>query len=338
MSTPQNSNFGHFLRSQPGKKTRTVNYSVTPQSRGRKNSQAANQESSPIQSSSLIQPPVSTYNSAEEEVEEIMHPQVKIETFSGLPGEKGELWLKRYANICKAVFNYNDAKVQSTFPFHLVGQAKTWYESLSDSVTSNSDELVSKFLERFDGSDGGFAIGMVRQKTNESVHDYTTRFRDLYNGSGMPEKWIITNYVDGLLPNLRRIVKPQELASLEIARPAALRAEYSESDSVEVNAVTSNLTMDKKLDHLIELLTHQMHINLQQQQQQKEAIRPSEANPNRRQEATDFTEKGRNPYASRKQINHKCRICCETGHYEQNCPNTEEIRKIYVNSKSKSTQ
>jgi hypothetical protein len=218
----------------------------------------------------------------------------------------------------------------------LVGQAKTWYESLSDSVTSDSDELVSKFIERFDGSDGGFAIGMVRQKANESVHDYTTRFQDLYNGSGMPEKWTITNYVDGLLPNLRRIVKPQELSSLEIARRAALRAEYSESDSVEVNAVTSNSATDNKLDHLIELLTHQMHMNLQQQQQ--EALRQSETNPRRRQEATDFTEKGRNLYASHKRISHKCRICCETGHYEQNCPNTEEIRKIYVESKSNSNR
>jgi uncharacterized protein YneR len=345
MSTPQNSNFGHFLRSQPGKKTRVVTDAVTPQtskSKGRRNIKAADQEPSPVnpllETTAFIEEEVSEVSISEQiEIAEMSHPHITIETFSGKPGGRGDQWLKTYTNICKSFYNYNDEKVKATFPFHLTGQAKTWYRSLSDDVTNDADELIRQFKARFDGSDGGFSLGMVRQLPSESVHEYTTRFQNSMIGSDMPDKWIISTYVDGLIPSLRRIVKPQELSSLDAARRAALRAENSESDNVSVSAISASET-DRKLDTLIELITHQMQMSLEHQQQ---AINQPQKPPRsqiRRQEATDFAEKGRNPYASRKQINHKCRICCETGHYEQNCSNSEEARKIYFNSKSNSNK
>ena len=222
MSTPQNSDFGPNLRSL-GNKGKLVNLPVTPVTSKTLSSKTATVQT--VTNDSLPTLPITsssvTQQTDEREVnfstETMSHPHVTIESFSGLPGQKGENWLKSYSNICKAVYNYNEEKVKSTFPFHLVGQAKAWYKSLPDRITSDNDELISQFVARFDGSDGGYSIGMVRQKTNESVHDYTTRFQELSNGADMPTRWLVTNYVDGLVPCLRRIVKPQELGTLDLA-------------------------------------------------------------------------------------------------------------------------
>ncbi|KAL4231768.1 hypothetical protein ACF0H5_009344 [Mactra antiquata] len=149
--------------------------------------------------------------------------------------------------------------------FHQTDQAKTWYQSLPDSATADVDQLLSDFCARFHGSDVGFTVGMVKQRVGESVHDYTTRFMDQSNDSEMPAKWLISIYIDGLVPSLKKIVKPQDIKTVDLARRAALRAEECDNEVVEVSAVNSS---DAKLDTLIELLTHQIQMSSVQQQEQ----------------------------------------------------------------------
>ncbi|KAL4240389.1 hypothetical protein ACF0H5_001179 [Mactra antiquata] len=192
-------------------------------------------------------------------------PKVRVESFSGTPGKKGEMWYKNYSTLMKSVFGYTYEKVKRTFMFHLTDQAKTWYQSLPDSATADVDQLLSDFCARFDGSDVGFTVGMVKQRVGESVHDYTTRFMDQSNDSEMPAKWLISTYIDGLVPSLKRIVKPHDIKTLDLARRAALRAEECDNEVVEVSAVNSS---DAKLDTLIELLTHQIQMSSVQQQEQ----------------------------------------------------------------------
>jgi len=68
----------------------------------------------------------------------------------------------------------------------------------------------------------------------------------------MPDFWLVAHYVDGLLSLIRRIVKAQELPSLESARKAAIRDEQALSDTVEVAEVTvrTEREMVDRLEHL----------------------------------------------------------------------------------------
>ena len=125
--------------------------------------------------------------------------------------------------------------------------------------------LKEVFFSRFDGSDGGYFLNAVKQKGGESVHNFFMRFQGQANGTEMPVAWLVANFVDGLLPPVKRIVKAQELTSLDSARRAALRAEHSEADSLEVNAVQQSST-DRKLEAIMDLMMHQMQMMSSQQQ------------------------------------------------------------------------
>lgn len=180
-------------------------------------------------------------------------PQMKLPNFSGTPGEKGKAWFQRFRHMCKNMFHYNEAKVKATFSFFLTGQALAWYNSLPEETREDPDAALALFMERFDGSDGGFALGSIKQRATEDINDYFTRFLELTNDQGMPDTWLVATFVDGLVAPVRKIVKPQELASLEAARKAAMRAEQVISDTVEVSAIQRQHS-DGKMDQLLDLV------------------------------------------------------------------------------------
>lgn len=313
---------GIGLRSRKGKgrTVKTLSYNFTPVKKG---SRAKRQGSPPVLpvDTVSIDVPVLTPDPEPElpvpHLEEMAapHPSVTIENFSGKPGAKGEVWLKGIREILKSIYRFDDDKVNATFHLFFKEHAKTWYESLSDEIRTNRVELIRQFQHRFDGTDGGFSVAMVRQKPNESVYNYSTRYQDLANGSGMPDQWLISQYIEGLVPVLRRIVKPQELTTLEAARKAALRAEASQADTVEVNMVQN--TTDKKLDLLIDLMTRQMSLPEQ----------PRKPEPTR--DTLVHQQKGRNPYNdNRGRKDYQCQICLELGHYERHCSKMPEVRKM----------
>jgi len=71
----------------------------------------------------------------------------------------------------------------------------------------------------------------------------------------MPDFWLVAYYVDGLLSPIWRIVKAQELPSLESARKPAIKAKQAlseQSDTVEVTVRTEREMMDR-IKHLLEL-------------------------------------------------------------------------------------
>jgi hypothetical protein len=257
---------------------------------------------------------------------------VKIVTFQGQPGSKGETWLKEYTSICKVLYNFNDEKVKLTFPFHLTGQAQAWYQSLPDETKDNKDNLVEAFKKRFDGSDGGYTLNAVRQEPNETVCDYTTRFYNLTHDKNMPDSWLISKYVDGLTPSIKRIVKPQELLSLDIARRAAIRAEQSELDTVQVSVVSENShssAVEAKLDTLIKLMTHQSTVNQSRQEPVQYHQDPPQTWSRRKQNRDYHSQQGRNMNnISRKVNSHFCKICSKTGHFEQHCPEIESFKSF----------
>lgn len=194
MNTPQNSNFGTFLRDyrgRLGRKATTVSED-RPVTRASKSLAAATQDVeefqtprtdsdySPDNSISEAIAPVQidiepALNNHPEAVMAAPGPQVKNVNFAGEPGEKGEEWFKRYKNICCRMYQYTEAKVKATFVFYLIGQALAWYNFLPEDVKDDPDAVYMALVQRFDGSDAGFALGTIKQRASESVSDNYTR-------------------------------------------------------------------------------------------------------------------------------------------------------------------
>lgn len=349
MSTPQNFNIGTFLRDQRGRLGRRI----ATASKGRPVTRASSKNSTAATSTleefstprTEFAADYSPDNSISEEIAPVQidlepaaiqtqepamaGPQVKLVNFAGEPGEKGGEWYKRYKSICCSMYQYTEAKVKATFVFYLVGQALAWYNSLPENVKDDPDDVYTAFLQRFDGSDAGFALGTIKQRASETVSDYYTRFLDVTNNQGMPLSWLIATFVDGLFNPIRRIVKPQELSSLEAARRAAIRAEHSVNDTVEVSAVGATAS-DAKMDQLVTMmaqlcnkLDNQM---LQPQQQQRHQGRQDDRtwshrrhehqnrgnNYNNRQGRNHFVHTSRENFSS-------CKLCLKN-HKTDDCP------------------
>ena len=330
MSTPQNSRYGLYLRSLGGRRPEVPEeYFSTPVlSRTRSSSKKPASQESTTDPEPTIQGPISDPEPASQEPtsdpeptldlepnvnlnQAMAHAGVSIPTFSGRPGEKADVWLRTYTAICKNVYAYTDDRVRATFPFHLRGQAQAWYQGLPDDVMENPEDIMGRFQARFDGSDAICSIQSIRQRPAESVHDYATGFQEAAVGGGMPERWLVFSFIEGLSFNLRKIVKQQDLHDLDSARRAALRAEYSEGDQ-EVNFVQRTNT-DSKLDHLITLLQHQM---LKPEQPQE---------PKQTEDRTPTYRKGRNFDNRSKENRHKCHYCKFKGHYEKDCPRMKQL-------------
>lgn len=279
-------------------------------------------------------------------------PQVKINNFSGQPGEKGKAWYERYRNICINMYAYNEAKVKSTFMFYFTGLALAWFNSLTIDIRDDPDAVLDAFINRFDGSDAGFALGSIRQRASEGVSDYYTRFLEITNDQGMPVPWLVATFVDGLAATVRRVVKPQELVTLDAARKSAIRAEQSLSDTVEVSALSPT---DTKLNQLFEMmgqlvtkLDNQASVQQQQQQhhpsQQQPGPYPSTWNRRRynheqhqnRNKNSNYRQGRDNSYPSGREQNKFCAICLGNTHITDDCHTIEEYRKFHSKQFQKS--
>ena len=120
------------------------------------------------------------------------------------------------------------------FPIYLSDQAAAWYNSLEAGVRESPDDLLRQFLSRFDGSDAGLAFHNLRQRPTETVSEFFTRYLEGTNDQGMPKPWLISTFVRGLKSDIRRVVSPQHMPTLEEARKAAIRAENSIMEEIEV--------------------------------------------------------------------------------------------------------
>ena len=163
-------------------------------------------------------------------------PHVKLPTFAGRPREKAETWFGRFKVICKTIYGYNHEKIRAMFPIYLSDQAAAWYNSLETGVRELPDELLRHFLTRFDGSDAGLALNNLRQRSVATVSEFFTRYLDSTNDQGMPKPWLISTFVRGLKADIRHTVAPQHMPTLEEARKAAIRAENSITEEIEVAA------------------------------------------------------------------------------------------------------
>jgi len=253
--------------------------------------------------------------------------QIKPESFNGEPGDKAEPWLTGFKDVCQHVYQLTEQQALQIVPYFLTGPAKAWFIGQPENTRRNTTALVTALHERFDGTDGAFILKKINQMPNESVTDYTTRFILMTNNHDLPTAWLTANYIEGLTTVVRRIVKRQDINTVEGARRAALRAEHAENYEndipVEVSSVSTSgtspmeailATLAAQLQHLEAEVTKLMTARQHQESQPEQAPR-----------------QGRNVYSRKSYL---CAICDKRGHYEKECFRLPDMRRQISNKRA----
>lgn len=186
---------------------------------------------------------------------------ITMPQFYGNPGDRADDWLTTYNNYAKAT-NLNDERKQYSFQFHLRGHAETWFRSLDAATRQDYNQVINLFKARFNGSDGlppDMVILTVQQKPNEKVSDYFSRIMDITSHKGYPEAMVSSIAIKGLLVDIRNLVMPQPITSLEGARQAAILAErtvdVAKSEARSVASIDYDTFTQKVSEQVIAVLT-----------------------------------------------------------------------------------
>ena len=106
---------------------------------------------------------------------------LKIDKFKGDNTQNVDTWLSMYKQYC-SFYDLSDKKSADSFPFHLEGHVKIWYNTIPeiwyntipDAQKANFDNLITLFKKRFKDEQHllDLTILQTHQRRNESVLDY----------------------------------------------------------------------------------------------------------------------------------------------------------------------
>ncbi|CAC5395736.1 unnamed protein product [Mytilus coruscus] len=96
----------------------------------------------------------------------------KIGKFKGDNTQNPETWLTYFNQYC-SFYDLSKKKSAQSFPFHLEGHAKIWYDTVSDSKKQHIDFLIAAFKDRFKDKQHLLDITILQTHDgrNESVLD-----------------------------------------------------------------------------------------------------------------------------------------------------------------------
>jgi len=150
-------------------------------------------------------------------------------SFTGKPGEDGDVWLRHFRNYC-AYKEYGDPKSLALLKVLLTGNAALWLDTSPQTTLTDLGRLTEAFKERYEIPElmkfkSAKKIFSRRQQIGESVDDYAAPIRRLARIVQVDDK--VTRYaiLNGFLPHIAQHVsmKPDSLdAVLEAARVAEL--------------------------------------------------------------------------------------------------------------------
>jgi hypothetical protein len=169
-------------------------------------------------------------------------PQISISPFHGNPGERADEWLVWFNNFAD-VHGHNADKRCKMLPFYLRDHAVAWFSSLQADTKGNYESLTAALKDRFNGSDGldtNMALLSLQQQHGESCAHYFTRILKVTNGQSYSEDLLCSVAIKGLSGQVKAIVMPQNVKTLEELRKAATLAERTiAATSGSINAASN---------------------------------------------------------------------------------------------------
>jgi hypothetical protein len=198
-------------------------------------------------------------NEGHTEEHETTMAQVHMPNFHGNAGESAREWFAWYSKYAD-LLNYNADKRLLMMQFFFKDHALAFYSSLAEEVQKNSDRLKEAMIQRFDGADDldhDMEILSLSQYPGESTASYFTRILKTTNNKGYPESLLVSIVLKGLQADLKQIVMPQNLRTVEALRKAASLAEKTvaaTNQSASVAAAFSDI-VTKQLQGLTDKLS-----------------------------------------------------------------------------------
>jgi hypothetical protein len=102
-----------------------------------------------------------------------MASNLNIDKFKGDNTQNVDTWSSMYKHYC-SFYDVSNKKSDDSFPFHLEGHPKIWYDTIPDSQKAYFDNLITLFKKRFKYKQQllDLTILQTHQGRNESVLDY----------------------------------------------------------------------------------------------------------------------------------------------------------------------
>lgn len=298
--------------------------------------------------------------SPEIHLEEEMSLNIQMHPFEGRPGQYAEDWLDMFDTYCKAQ-KVDDERKWCLFAFMLKGHAETWYRSLSPAVKNNSAALVEVFRNRFNGSDGlppDTAIFTIKQYEGEPVSEYVSRITSATSRTKLLPETIAHLASEGLTYEIRKLVMPQSLRTLEDVRKAALVAERCVASEKCIKPTVASVTNNdfEKLtenvcQQVIAALSSKMDLAMnikprvpeetwsrRRFHQQQSAAPPFQHSRNARQQQGYRQQQYQQPQGQRQQQQvQECRYCGGEACSFSKCP-ARKVNCSYCNKKGHFTE
>ena len=184
-------------------------------------------------------------------------------------------------------FKMSDAQAIAALPFYLDIIPQQWFFQLSGAAKSSLSSLKDAFLSRFSVKKANFDVNLfhIQQNSDESVEDYLARVYKLTNEYEVPNHLLVGITIQGLKPEIRKIVMPQKPENLEQLREAAMVAERTVTSTGSISdtfAMSLQNMEDRLMSHLSDKFEASLAVISQTKYDRPRSHQGQNNTPNRR--------------------------------------------------------
>jgi hypothetical protein len=153
---------------------------------------------------------------------------IKLEKFTGDSNVHPQTWWEKFQKWIDLYEVLND-KVVKVIAFQLSDEAAIWYATLAPEITNNLQRFKAAFLKGFTENERmvDLSILQIMQGPCENEREYLTRLAQTAANKNILEQILLAVGINGLRPDIRKIVMNKESANIEELRHYAILAEKS---------------------------------------------------------------------------------------------------------------
>ena len=153
---------------------------------------------------------------------------IKLDTFTWDSSVHPHTWWEQFQKWIDLYEVPND-KVVKVIAFQLSDEAAIWYATLAPEITNNLQRFKAAFLKRFTENERmlDLLISQIMQGPCENVREYLTRLAQTATHKNISEHTLLAIGINGLRPDILKIVMNKEPANIEELRHYAILAEQS---------------------------------------------------------------------------------------------------------------
>ncbi|XP_067676086.1 uncharacterized protein [Haliotis asinina] len=159
-------------------------------------------------------------------------------------GANVKLFLNRLRHSFK-INKYSADHQKIIIPTPLEGSAKVWFDSMAFGMETDVETQLQAIEDRYSQTSLNPASLLMQQLPTETVNQYIDRYLSGLSGDDVPVNIQVRVALQGLKPELRKVVGNKEPKTLSNLRRHALLAEQLEMEHLPVQAISTKDPADK---------------------------------------------------------------------------------------------